>query len=84
MCISGGREKFWLRKRGVCDLIPKSSATSDRSDPTKAHLHSNTQEQHLGIRVCLADVRGQQANNTAMALPTAEGKGRAMALWLPA
>lgn len=62
MCISGGGEKFSLRKRGTRDLIPTRSATSERSDPTKAHLHPNTQEQHLAIRVCPADVVcGQQA-----------------------
>lgn len=32
-CILGEGEKLWLRKRGMCDLILKRSAISDRSDP---------------------------------------------------
>lgn len=65
----------------MCDLIPKRSATSDISDPTKAHLHPNTQEQHSAIRVCSvntvlwgADLQ-HWASNAALAAPIAKGKG---------
>lgn len=69
MCISGSKEKFWLGKRGMCDLTPKRSATSDRSDPTKAHFHPNTQEQHSAIRICPVDVAcGQQACSSGPAI----------------
>jgi len=52
LCVFWGRrrgEKFWLRKMGICDLIPNRSATSDRTGPTKANLHPNTQEQCSAI-----------------------------------